>query len=105
MKKCSNCNKLYGDSDFYCIKCNHRLTSLGNNEINNYDKSEIERINKHEENINSKNTNTPKKISGQVICPYCGSTQIQLVGKKWSVTTGFLTNKVDRVCVNCKKKF
>lgn len=38
-------------------------------------------------------------------CPYCGSTSIQLVPKKWSILTGFLTNKVDRYCVNCKKKF
>ncbi|MEA5012904.1 MAG: hypothetical protein VB100_14420 [Angelakisella sp.] len=70
---------------------------------------------------------TPKKISGNhdnftyshpqptqtqpqtppppVSCPKCGSTQIQLVNKKWSLMTGFLTNKVDRVCVNCKTKF
>lgn len=43
--------------------------------------------------------------SDQVKCPKCGSTQIQLVSKKWSVLTGFMTNKVDRVCVNCKRKF
>ena len=41
----------------------------------------------------------------EVKCPWCGSTQIQMVPRKWSLLTGFLTNKVDRVCVNCKKKF
>ena len=43
--------------------------------------------------------------AGGVRCPWCGSTQIQMVPRKWSLLTGFLTNKVDRVCVNCKKKF
>lgn len=38
-------------------------------------------------------------------CPVCGSTNIQLVRRKYSLLTGFLTNKVDRVCVNCKYKF
>lgn len=38
-------------------------------------------------------------------CPVCGSTNIQLVRRKYSLLTGFLTNKVDRICVNCKYKF
>ena len=41
----------------------------------------------------------------QVTCPKCGSTQIQIVPRKWSLMTGVITNKVDRVCVNCKCKF
>ena len=40
-----------------------------------------------------------------VHCPACGSTQIQMVPRKWSLLAGFATNKVDRVCVKCKKKF
>lgn len=40
-----------------------------------------------------------------VKCPKCGSTQIQAVPRKWSLMTGILTNKVDRVCLNCKHKF
>ncbi len=42
--------------------------------------------------------------SSQPKCPHCGSTNIQLLRKKWSVLTGFLTNKVERYCVNCGKK-
>lgn len=42
---------------------------------------------------------------GEVYCPKCNSTQIQMVPRKWSPLTGFLTNKVDRVCVNCKTRF
>ena len=40
-----------------------------------------------------------------VTCPNCGSTQIQMVQRKWSFLTGFMTNKVDRVCVKCKHRF
>lgn len=41
----------------------------------------------------------------KVKCPRCGSTQIQMVQRKWSFWTGFLTNKVDRVCVKCKHRW
>lgn len=38
-------------------------------------------------------------------CPKCGSTNIQMLNRKFSLLTGFATNKVDRVCVNCKHKW
>lgn len=44
-------------------------------------------------------------VSNAVRCPKCGSTNIQIVPRKWSVLTGYMTNKTDRVCVNCKHKF
>lgn len=40
-----------------------------------------------------------------VSCPKCGSIHIQVVPRKWSVFSGLLTNKVDRVCLKCKYKF
>lgn len=40
-----------------------------------------------------------------VMCPKCGSNQIQVVQQKWSIMTGFMTNKVNRVCMNCMHKF
>ncbi|WP_024347368.1 hypothetical protein [Lacrimispora indolis] len=46
-----------------------------------------------------------KESGNQVKCPKCGCTDIQIVPHKWSLLTGFLTNKTDRVCVNCKHKF
>lgn len=49
--------------------------------------------------------NSDKINDTTVKCPKCGSTQIQMVPRKWSLATGFLTNKVDRVCMNCKCKF
>lgn len=50
-------------------------------------------------------SNSPKQKDNSVKCPRCGSTQIQAVPRKWSLMTGLLTNKVDRVCLNCKNKF
>lgn len=41
----------------------------------------------------------------EVCCPICKSTQIQMVQRKWTPIMGLLTNKVDRVCMNCKHKF
>lgn len=46
-----------------------------------------------------------QSTSSQVRCPQCGSANIQAVQRKWSMMTGLLTNKVDRVCLNCKHKF
>ncbi len=40
-----------------------------------------------------------------VRCPRCRSTQVQIVPRKYSLFTGFATNKFDRICLNCKKKF
>ncbi len=45
---------------------------------------------------------TPSK---QIRCPRCMSTQFQLMPRKFSLLTGFATNKFDRVCVMCKKRF
>lgn len=45
------------------------------------------------------------KPDSVVRCPRCGSTSIQLVPRKFSILTGYRTNKVDRVCVNCKHRF
>lgn len=41
----------------------------------------------------------------KVRCPRCGSTEIQMVPKKFSLLTGIFTNSYNRVCVKCQKKF
>lgn len=41
----------------------------------------------------------------EIRCPRCGSKEIQLVPKRFSILTGFATNHYDRMCVYCKKKF
>lgn len=43
--------------------------------------------------------------TSQLRCPRCNSTEIQLVPRKFSLLTGFATNKFDRMCVKCQKKF
>lgn len=48
-------------------------------------------------------TNDPKPEP--VRCPICGSTQITAVQRKWGLVMGFMTNKVDRFCLNCKHKW
>lgn len=43
---------------------------------------------------------------GRVICPYCGSTQIQIVKRGYHWFWGlFGSNKNERVCIRCMKKF
>ena len=46
----------------------------------------------------------PKEVP-KVKCPYCFSSEIQIVPKKFSLLTGFATNKFERVCVRCKRRF
>ncbi len=38
-------------------------------------------------------------------CPRCHSDNIQLVPRKWSIWTGYRTNAVSRICLNCKHRF
>lgn len=52
----------------------------------------------YEDSVPEKKPPVPK-------CPKCGCTNIQVVPKKWSFFTGFLTNKTERVCANCKYKW
>ena len=47
------------------------------------------------------NDNSPDIVR----CPRCRSTQIQMVPRKFSLLTGFSTNRIDRVCVRCQKRF
>ena len=48
---------------------------------------------------------TEKQSVPKVQCPYCHSTEIQMIPKKFSLLTGFLTNGYNRVCVRCQRKF
>lgn len=38
-------------------------------------------------------------------CPKCGCTNIQVVRKKWSLFTGFMTNDTERVCAKCNYRW
>lgn len=37
----------------------------------------------------------------QITCPKCGCTEFVPLRRKFSLLTGFATNKVDMVCKNC----
>ena len=44
--------------------------------------------------------------NGEVMCPYCKSKQITVQKRGWSMTTGMIgSNKLERVCMSCMKKF
>ena len=47
------------------------------------------------------NSNSPDIVR----CPRCRSTHVQMVPRKFSLLTGFATNRIDRVCVRCQKRF
>ncbi len=71
---------------------------------------EYDRIAREELEKNRKIIEEAKKpkidSEGKVVCPNCGSTNIQIVKRGWKVTTGFIgSGKNERVCVNCMKKF
>lgn len=46
-----------------------------------------------------------QKLNSKVQCPYCFSTEVQMVPKKFSLLTGFATNRYNRVCIRCQRKF
>ena len=48
-----------------------------------------------------RNEEAAQSQSHQLICPRCGSTSFSPVRRKWSLLTGFMTNKVDMVCNDC----
>lgn len=48
---------------------------------------------------------TESKSVPKVQCPYCFSTEISMVPKKFSLLTGFATNGYNRVCIRCQRKF
>lgn len=47
----------------------------------------------------------PEKKETVIRCPRCFSRDFQLVPRKFSLLTGLATNRVDRVCVKCMKRF
>lgn len=106
MKRCPKCGGIYADDIQKCDNCKIEL-------VDNKEYYQANRKYEQEERNNKDAyspptvylSHKPQTIPPQVSCPKCGSTQIQAVMRKWSLLTGFLTNKVDRVCLNCKHKF
>ncbi len=84
VKQVTNCDEVTAKA--IILDLSDGLTTENNNKLNS----------------NQINSTVQSNISR---CPTCGSTQIQMVNRKWSLLTGFMTNKVDRVCVNCKHRW
>ena len=70
-----------------------------------FDKQKYEERVAWQKSRNLESERKRQRAAKQISCPYCGSTEFQMVPRKWSLFTGLLTNKVDRVCVKCKKRF
>lgn len=78
--------------------CNQFDENLYNNRI--------KQIHKDAESYRKELCENVKQIKSQntTTCPKCGSTQFTPVQKKFSLLTGFATNKVELVCNNCGTK-
>lgn len=48
---------------------------------------------------------SPAKKEPVIRCPRCFSDDWQMVPRKFSLLTGFATNRIDRVCKKCMKRF
>lgn len=48
-----------------------------------------------------RNAEVAQTQSPKLICPKCAGTNFTPVPRKWSLLTGFMTNKVDMVCNKC----
>lgn len=70
-----------------------------------FDKQKYEERIDWEKARNLESERKRQRAAKQIRCPYCGCTEFQMVPRKWSLFAGLLTNKVDRVCVKCKKRF
>ena len=92
--ECPDCGSLSGTLEENDFKLGVRCSNCGKLHI---------MLEKHT-TIDNRNS-SPRDTSNTPKCPKCGSTQIQVVPRKWSLFTGFATKKVDRVCVNCKYRW
>lgn len=80
--------------------------ALGNNQFDEKLYNNRRRqIHKNAEIYRKELCDNAKQIDLQTtICPKCGGTQFTPVRKKFSLLTGFATNKVELVCNNCGTK-
>jgi len=113
---CENCNAVFNDM-LVCEECGTELTPTGltasqcteywtqcrENLPITYTREECVIFEKAR--VYSTNQFRKGMEEGQNRCPNCGSSDFQMVQRKYSLLTGFFTNKVDRVCTSCKKRF
>ena len=90
--KCEKCNCLEGtleeNDQLLAVRCKN----CNNQNIVLEKKTTINNLHKPVPQLSSKR------------CPKCGGTEFTPVRKKYSLLTGFLTNKVDLICNKCGAK-
>lgn len=93
-QECPDCNAVdwemhKSSGRIFCNKCHKNII---------LDKEVYDEFMKQARIKRQQEANKPK-------CPRCGSTEVQIVRKNWSIWSGFRTNDTERVCVKCKKKW
>ena len=53
------------------------------------------------ERAKARSSSSNDDVSDPYACPKCGGTSFTPVRRKWSLLTGFMTNKIDMVCNRC----
>lgn len=113
-KICTNCyyietiNKQDFANKFECPDCGSLSGKLKENDIklgvrcNNCGKLHIV-LEKHT-TVNNRNKEPIKQNTNQKKCPKCGGTEFTPVRKKFSLLTGFATNKTELICNKCGSK-
>ncbi len=81
--------KKYGNNQFSQEKYNNRIIKL---------ERDVRERARQRELKEQQSQNVPK-------CPKCGSTEIQVLPRMLGISKIFASNRVDRVCVNCKYRW
>ncbi|WP_294854010.1 hypothetical protein [uncultured Oscillibacter sp.] len=117
MKYCKSCNKYYGDSDRYCLKCNRLLTPVDDGGVPEVIKNDIARHDRIESLPHQSRHPSPRKISidsNENIpkCPICGSTSLSKITNAHKASKmllfgvfGMGENGKTWKCNNCESKF
>lgn len=116
---CHHCNTSLETTDEYFDEICSKLEVASKSDVEEYVRQlYVYSDDRFDENIMSNRENN-EKVSNQIDyyenliindeddcnCPNCGSSNIQIVPRRWSILTGFFTNATDRVCVKCGHKW
>ena len=102
MKKCSGCKGIYQDKYVMCPNCNIPLLQM----VEDNQNIKTTPIGTTKEEFQHRISNKEKIQPTEVVCPLCGSKQVQIMKRGWKLTTGFLgAGKNVRVCKNCLHKW
>lgn len=116
---CRHCNMLLEITDEYFDEICSNLDVVNKSDVEEYVRQlYVYSDDRFDESV-MLNRENEEKVSNQIDyyenliindeddcnCPNCGSSNIQIVPRKWSILTGIFTNATDRVCVKCGYKW